>query len=247
MSEQKTKWWQRLAGDKGAPAPETAAETAGEEPGEAAVVEAADASAAEPQAPAPEKKGWFGRLTSGLSKTSSRLTDGLSGLFTKKKLDAGTLDDLEDVLIQADLGVETAMRITDALSKGRYEKGISLDDVRRADIRLEVEGADGFRLAEQGSMRRISRDPEELAGQTLCRHHAYPDGFALFLGTMIAPTADRDAPGRGFTHKPGDIVRISSAKLGVLENKVTLCEDAPPWTFGLFDLMQNLSRRGLLS
>jgi fumarylacetoacetate (FAA) hydrolase family protein len=128
-----------------------------------------------------------------------------------------------------------------------FDDTFSLDDVRRADIRLEVEGADGFRLAEQGSMRRISRDPEELAGQTLCRHHAYPDGFALFLGTMIAPTADRDAPGRGFTHKPGDIVRISSAKLGVLESKVTLCEDAPPWTFGLFDLMQNLSRRGLLS
>ena len=138
MSEQKAKWWQRLAGDKGAPAPEAAAETAGEEPGEAAVVEAADASAAEPQAPAPEKKGWFGRLTSGLSKTSSRLTDGLSGLFTKKKLDAGTLDDLEDVLIQADLGVETAMRITDTLSKGRYEKGISLDDVRHVLAR-EVE------------------------------------------------------------------------------------------------------------
>ncbi len=85
------------------------------------------------QQPAEEpatKKSWFQRLKGGLTKTSSRLSDGITGLFTKKKLDAETLEDLEDVLLQADLGVETAMRITDTLSQGRYEKGIEADDVR---------------------------------------------------------------------------------------------------------------------
>ena len=80
--------------------------------------------------PEPQKRGWFQRLKAGLSKTSSRLSDGITGLFTKRRLDATTLDDLEDLLIQADLGIDTAMRITEALSKGRYEKGISPDDVR---------------------------------------------------------------------------------------------------------------------
>jgi len=78
----------------------------------------------------PKKQGWFQRLKSGLAKTSTKLTDGITGLFTKKKLDASTIDELEDLLIQADLGVETAMRITESLSKSRYEKGISEEDVR---------------------------------------------------------------------------------------------------------------------
>jgi len=84
--------------------------------------------AVEPEPPA--KQGWFSRLKSGLTKTSSKLTEGITGLFTKKKLDADTLENLEDLLIQADLGVDTAMRITETLSKGRYEKGISAEDVR---------------------------------------------------------------------------------------------------------------------
>ncbi len=81
--------------------------------------------------PPAKKKGWLGRLTEGLSKTSSKLTEGISGLFNKKKLDVETLDDLEDVLLQADLGVETATRITDTLRSTRYQKGISAEDVRR--------------------------------------------------------------------------------------------------------------------
>jgi fused signal recognition particle receptor len=76
--------------------------------------------------------GWFGRLRAGLTKTSSRLSDGITGLFTKRKLDVATLDDLEDVLIQADLGFDTARRITDRLAEGRFEKGIAVDDVRNA-------------------------------------------------------------------------------------------------------------------
>jgi fused signal recognition particle receptor len=83
-----------------------------------------------PSSAPPQKLGWFQKLKTGLGKTSSKLTDGISGLFTKRKLDATTLDDLEDLLIQADIGVPTAARITSAISKGRFEKGISADEVR---------------------------------------------------------------------------------------------------------------------
>jgi fumarylacetoacetate (FAA) hydrolase family protein len=127
-----------------------------------------------------------------------------------------------------------------------FDASFSLDDVRRAVVGLEVEGEDNYRLEGKSSMAEISRDPLDLAGQTLCRHHQYPDGFVLFLGTMFAPTDDRAGDGKGFTHKPGDIVRVSSEKLGVLENKVTTCEKAPPWCFGVGDLMRNLAARGLL-
>lgn len=86
----------------------------------------------EPPVEKPEaKKSWFGKLTSGLSKTSARLSEGITGLFTREKLDASTLDDFEDLLVQADLGVETATRITDRISKGRYEKGIPPEAVRQ--------------------------------------------------------------------------------------------------------------------
>ena len=76
------------------------------------------------------KTSWFQRLRTGLSKTSSRLSEGITSLFNKRRLDAATLDDLEDLLIQADLGVETATSITSAISKGRFEKGISADEVK---------------------------------------------------------------------------------------------------------------------
>jgi len=127
-----------------------------------------------------------------------------------------------------------------------FDEGFSLDDVRRAVVRLEVEGEDKYRLEGQSSMAQISRDPLELVGQTIGKHHQYPDGFALFLGTMFAPTDDRDGNGKGFTHKMGDVVRVSTEKLGVLENKVTRCDQAPAWTFGVGDLMSNLAARGLL-
>ena len=84
------------------------------------------------------KTSWFERLRAGLTKTSSKLSDGITGVFAKRKLDAGTLDELEDLLIQADLGLETAARITDALEKGRYEKGISPEEVR-AVLAAEIE------------------------------------------------------------------------------------------------------------
>jgi len=128
-----------------------------------------------------------------------------------------------------------------------FDGKFTLDDVRKCTVRLEIIGDEGFRLEGGSSMAQISRDPTELVGQTICKHHAYPDGFALFLGTMFAPIADRGTAGQGFTHRTGDVVRVSTEKLGVLENKVTTCDQAPPWSHGIADLMRNLARRGLLN
>jgi fumarylacetoacetate (FAA) hydrolase family protein len=83
--------------------------------------------------------------------------------------------------------------------------------------------------------------------QTIGKNHQYPDGFVLFLGTMFAPVEDRDTPGGGFTHKIGDIVRVSAPGLGTLTNRVVDCEQAESWTFGVSALMRNLSERGLLA
>ncbi|THD81707.1 MAG: fumarylacetoacetate hydrolase [Phenylobacterium sp.] len=127
-----------------------------------------------------------------------------------------------------------------------FDEAFGLDDVRAAVVKLEVEGEDNFRLEGASSMSQISRDPLDLVAQTIGANHQYPDGFALFLGTMFAPIEDRDAAGQGFTHKPGDLVRISSERLGVLENKVVTCAEAPPWRFGLSALMRNLAARELI-
>ena len=127
-----------------------------------------------------------------------------------------------------------------------FDRTFALDDVRRAEVRLTVEGADGFRLDAASAMARISRDPADLVAQMIGAHHQYPDGAALFLGTMFAPVKDRDAPGQGFTHHVGDVVTIASDKLGALVNVVTTCDRAPPWRFGTAALMRNLARRGLL-
>jgi fumarylacetoacetate (FAA) hydrolase family protein len=126
-----------------------------------------------------------------------------------------------------------------------FDGGYGMDDVRDAVVELVVEGTDGYRLTGTSTMREISRDPEELVRQAMSEHH-YPDGFALYLGTLFAPVQDRDAPGRGFTHKEGDTVRISTAKLGTLVNRVTTSKAAPPWNFGIRDLMNNLVSRGLI-
>jgi fumarylacetoacetate (FAA) hydrolase family protein len=127
-----------------------------------------------------------------------------------------------------------------------FDETFSLDDVRQATISLTVEGEDGFRLEGASSMAKISRDPADLVAQTLGPNHAYPDGLVLLLGTMFAPVADRGAPGMGFTHKTGDIVSISSAKLGRLVNRMRPCDQCERWTFGTGALMRNLARRGLI-
>lgn len=84
----------------------------------------------EPAIPETKKMSWFERLKHGLSRSSRQLGDSISSIFTKRKLDEATLQDLEDVLIQADLGLETAIRITDTLASSRYGKDISTDEVR---------------------------------------------------------------------------------------------------------------------
>jgi fumarylacetoacetate (FAA) hydrolase family protein len=126
-----------------------------------------------------------------------------------------------------------------------FDPSFSLDDVREAEVALTVEGADNFRLEGASSMAKISRDPLDLVAQTLNENHQYPDGLMLFLGTLFAPTQDRDTPGEGFTHKLGDRVLIRSAKLGGLLNRVTTADLAPPWTFGARALMGSLAARGL--
>ncbi|ABC93198.1 hypothetical conserved protein (plasmid) [Rhizobium etli CFN 42] len=127
-----------------------------------------------------------------------------------------------------------------------FDAGYGLDEVRRAELALKVTGQDGFVLHGKSSMSQISRDPTDLVKQTLGPHHQYPDGFMLFLGTLFAPTQDRDAAKQGFTHKIGDVVEISSAGLGALVNTVRLSTECPPWTFGISALMRNLATRGLL-
>ncbi len=126
-----------------------------------------------------------------------------------------------------------------------FDDGFTIDDVRSAEIDLRIEGADGYVLTGKNQMGQISRDPLDLAAQARSEHH-YPDGYALYLGTLFAPTQDRDVPGGGFTHKVGDRVTISTARLGTLENIVTTSRDAPPWTMGIAELFRNLASRGLI-
>jgi fumarylacetoacetate (FAA) hydrolase family protein len=127
-----------------------------------------------------------------------------------------------------------------------FDETFSIDDVRACDVSLEIEGPEGFTLSGLSSVRRISRDPLDLIGQIIGGNHQYPDGFVLFIGTMFAPTQDRDAPGLGFTHKVGDVVRISTPMLGTLINRINHCDKIAPWTFGISALMRNLADRELL-
>lgn len=126
-----------------------------------------------------------------------------------------------------------------------FDATFDLDAVRRMKVSLTVTGEDGFRLEGASDMAAISRDPEDLVAQAFGAHHQYPDGFALYCGTLFAPIQDRGAPGQGFTHRIGDVVAIASPELGRLVNRVRLATDCPPWTFGLRDLMRALKARGL--
>ena len=127
-----------------------------------------------------------------------------------------------------------------------FDETFGMDDVRKEVVHLRVAGEDGFVLEGTSSMDQISRDPLDLVNQTINAEHQYPDGFVLFLGTLFAPTKDRGAPNAGFTHKVDDLVRISSAWLGALENRVKHSDQIPPWSFGLRALIANLAARGLL-
>jgi len=127
-----------------------------------------------------------------------------------------------------------------------FDDHYGIDDVRRAELALRVEGDDGFVLDGASSMAAISRDPLDLASQAIGANHQYPDGFVLFLGTMFAPTQDRLGPGQGFTHSVGDVVTVSTDSLGALVNRVKTSDTVAPWTIGAGALMRNLAGRGLL-
>jgi fumarylacetoacetate (FAA) hydrolase family protein len=127
-----------------------------------------------------------------------------------------------------------------------FDGTFSLADVRSSTISLLVKGNDGFTLRGASSMAQISRDPLDLVSQSMGQYHQYPDGMVLFLGTMFAPIEDRDQPGSGFTHKVGDVVYISSSKLGTLVNRVELCNRIAPWVFGVRALFAHLAATGRL-
>ena len=125
-----------------------------------------------------------------------------------------------------------------------FDDGFTIEDVRKADVELTIEGPEGYLLEGRNEMAQISRDPLDLVEQCLSEHH-YPDGFVLFCGTLFAPTQDRDVPGAGFTHKIGDRVTIRSERIGTLANTVTTSRDAPAWSMGIAGFMRNLAARGL--
>jgi fumarylacetoacetate (FAA) hydrolase family protein len=127
-----------------------------------------------------------------------------------------------------------------------FDAGFTLDDVRAATVGLTVDGLDGHHLAGSSSMRLISRDPEDLVAQLVNPNHQYPDGAVLYLGTMFAPIEDRDAPGQGFTHHSGDLVTVSTPKLGALVNRIRPSDACEPWDFGVAALFRNLAARGML-
>ncbi|TDK31332.1 fumarylacetoacetate hydrolase [Rhizobium deserti] len=127
-----------------------------------------------------------------------------------------------------------------------FDGKFTIDDVKSAEISLSVKGEEGFEMTGVSAMQAISRSPEELVAQLVNSNHQYPDGVVFFLGTMFAPVKDRRGAGLGFTHEIGDVVEISTAKLGRLINRVEHSDKCPPWSFGLSALMRNLAQRGLL-
>jgi fumarylacetoacetate (FAA) hydrolase family protein len=127
-----------------------------------------------------------------------------------------------------------------------FDASFSIRDVKQAKVHLRVEGEDGFTLEGASSMAEISRSPEELVAAAMGPHHQYPDGLALYLGTMFVPSKDRGEKGKGFTHKVGDVVTISTEKLGALVNRVRLSPDCPHWTYGASHLMRDLAKAKLI-
>lgn len=109
-----------------------------ETPAEAPAVPALDAPATQPEPAAPvpappaAKLSWWKRLSQGLGHTASQIGAGITAIFTTRKLDADTLQDLEDVLIQADLGIEVSARIVEAIGKGRFDKEVAPEEIKAA-------------------------------------------------------------------------------------------------------------------
>ena len=128
-----------------------------------------------------------------------------------------------------------------------FDAHYTIDDVRRCELAMRVDGPEGFTLDGTSSLAMISRDPLDLAAQAIGPNHQYPDGLVLFLGTMFAPTQDRHGPGQGFTHVVGDVVTVTTPKLGALVNRVNTSDRIAPWTYGAGALMASLARRGVLA
>ena len=128
-----------------------------------------------------------------------------------------------------------------------FDAHFTIDDVRRCELAMRVDGPEGFTLDGASSLAMISRDPLDLAAQAIGPNHQYPDGLVLFLGTMFAPTQDRHGPGQGFTHVVGDVVTVTTPKLGALVNRVNTSDRIAPWTYGAGALMASLARRGVLA
>ena len=127
-----------------------------------------------------------------------------------------------------------------------FDDTFSLDDAKKLTIELHVSGSDGFDLADHHQMQHISRDLEDLVGQTLNQNHTYPDGLMLFCGTAFTPVDDRDEPGAGFTHRIGDVVSISTQSIGLLTNTIAYCNDCERWNFSASHLMRNLAGRRMI-
>ena len=126
-----------------------------------------------------------------------------------------------------------------------FDNTFSLEDTENMSITITIEREDGFMLTETFSTAEMTREMSELVGQTLNRNHQYPDGLALFTGTMYFPAHASAGVGERFTHKVGDVVTISSPQLGKLVNRVNTSDKLPPWNFGIADLMNNLAHRHL--
>jgi fumarylacetoacetate (FAA) hydrolase family protein len=121
--------------------------------------------------------------------------------------------------------------------------GFTIDALLASTVDLHITGADGTDIRGSNRLAEISRDPRELVRQVIGETHQYPDGVALFLGTMFVPTADRGEPGAGFTHHPGDVVSIANPYLGRLVNEVAITETIEPWTYGIRALWTNIDAR----
>jgi fumarylacetoacetate (FAA) hydrolase family protein len=127
-----------------------------------------------------------------------------------------------------------------------FDKGFGYDDICKAELSMKVTGLDGFVMQGHSNMSEISRTPADIVSQAINAHHQYPDGLVVFCGTMFAPIDDRGDKGKGFTHKTGDVVEISTPLLGTLKNRVMATDAAEPWVFGIADLMRNLAHRKLI-
>jgi fused signal recognition particle receptor len=121
MADEKPGFFKRLFGTEAPPSPSSPQPVAPETPGPPETLP--------PTGPTP-KQTWFQRLASGLRRSSDQLGSGIAAVFTKKRLDQAMLDELEDVLIQADFGVDMANSVVEALRRDRFDRDISGDEVR---------------------------------------------------------------------------------------------------------------------